>query len=104
MAVNIADLETTAIQIVQNVIDHESSINFIAGMMGVLPEVVLAEKFLPMLVGTLKFMQQSTGKPLTDVMGDLMNHISPGGPLSPILSPPGTPTDGLDDASKMPVG
>lgn len=92
MTVSIANLESTGIQIVQNVIDHEGTINMIAGMVGIAPEVAFAEKFLPMLVGTLKFMQQETGKGLADVFNDLMNHISPGGPLSPVLSPAGTPT------------
>jgi hypothetical protein len=92
MTVTAAGLESTGIAIVENIIDHEGSINMIAGMVGILPEVAFAEKFLPMIVGALKFMQEETGKSMAEVASDLMNHISPNGPLSPVLSPPGTPT------------
>ena len=92
--ITIADLEKTAEQIVANLIDHETSINFIAGMVGILPEVAIAEKALPMIMGLLKFMQQETGKSLPEVFTDLMNHVTPGEPNSPILSPT------LDDPSR----
>jgi hypothetical protein len=84
----ISDLEKTAQMIVDNIIDHETSINFIAGMMGIGPEVAIAEKFLPMIAGLLQFLQQSTGKPLIEVLPDLMNHITPGEPNLPSLGPP----------------
>jgi hypothetical protein len=87
MTISISDLEKTGAQIVQNIIDHEGTINVIAGMMGILPAVALAEKFLPLLVGTLTFMQQASGKSLIDVTTDLANHITPGQANSPILAP-----------------
>ena len=86
--VTAVDLEKTGQQIVESIIDHEGTINMIAGMVGILPEVAFAEKFLPMIVGALKFMQEQSGKSLAEVAGNLMDHISPNGPLSPILSAP----------------
>ena len=86
--ISIADLEKTGEQIVQNLLDHQASINFIAGMMGIGPEVALAEKALPLLVGVLKFMQQESGKSLTEVFSDLMNHNIPGLPNSSALAGP----------------
>lgn len=88
MTLSLTDLEKTAEQIIENVIDHETTINAIAGMVGILPEVTLAEKFLPMVAGALQFMQQESGKPLTQVFIDFMNHITPGQPNSPILTAP----------------
>jgi hypothetical protein len=88
MTISLSDLEKTGAQIIQNVIDHEGTINLIAGAVGILPEVTMAEKFLPMIAGALQFMQQESGKGLIDVFSDFMSHITPGQANSPILSVP----------------
>lgn len=79
-------------KIVEGVVDHEGLINTIAGMAGILPEVSLAEKALPILQLILQFLEQETGKGPLEVFKDLISHITPGGPLSPSLSetPEGT--------------
>src|SRR5258708_36912143 len=89
----ITDLETTASNIVKGVMEHEMLINTIAGAVGILPEVELAEKLLPLIAGVLQVMQGQSGKSLLDVFGELVNHVVPGQPNSPILS------GGMPDAS-----
>ena len=91
MTISIADLAKTAENIVEGVIEHEGLINTIAGAVGILPQVALAEKALPLLAGVLKFMQQETGKDLIDVFGDLLGHLTPGKPNSPVLTDGGPP-------------
>jgi len=86
MAISITDLGTTAGNIIQGITEHEALINMIAGAVGILPEVALAEKFLPMIAGLLQFMGQQSGKSLPDVVTEVMNHLTPGQPNSPILS------------------
>lgn len=81
----IATLESTAIDVVQGVIDHEGLINGVASALGVLPEVLFAEKAFPVIIGTLRFMQQESGKSWPDVFSDLMSHLTPGQPNSPAL-------------------
>ena len=84
----ITDLEKAAANIVQGVTEHEMLINMIAGAVGILPEVELAEKLLPLVTGVLKFMQGQGGGSLLDVFQQLANHIVPGQPNSPILTGP----------------
>lgn len=81
-----ANILTIANNIVQGVTDHEGLINTIAGMAGILPEVSLAEKALPMLAAVLQFMQQETGKGLLEVFQDLLNHLTPGAPNAAVLT------------------
>lgn len=87
MTISIAEIEKTAESIVNNIIDHETSINLIAGMVGILPEVAVAEKALPIIAGVLQYMQGTSGKSLIQVFGDLMSHLTPGQPNSPVLAP-----------------
>ena len=82
----IADIEKAASNIVAGVIDHEGLINTIAGAVGILPEVALAEKFLPLVAGVLQYMQ-GNGSSLQQAFQDLVNHVTPGAPNSPQLAP-----------------
>src|SRR6266702_6915772 len=82
----IADVETAAANIIKGVTEHEGLINMIAGAVGILPEVALAEKLLPLLAGVLQIMQGSGGKSLIEVFEELVNHVTPGLPNSPVLS------------------
>ena|SRR6266436_5650542 len=84
----VTDLEKAAQNVIQGVMDHEMLINMIAGAVGILPEVALAEKLLPLLAGVLQVMQGQGGGSLMDVFGQLVNHIVPGQPNSPILNGP----------------
>src|SRR5258707_6130868 len=88
----ITDFETTASNIVKGVMEHEMLINTIAGAVGVLPEVELAEKLLPLVAGVLQFMQGQGGGNLMDVFNQLVNHIVPGQPNSQILGPSQDPS------------
>jgi hypothetical protein len=83
---SVSDLLTIAQTIIRNIEDHEDSINFIAGMAGILPEVALAEKALPMIAAVLQFMQEQTGKSLIEVFQDVLSHLTPGGPNSAVLT------------------
>lgn len=94
----IADLEKLGETIVNNIIDHETSINMLAGLAGLSEPVALAEKFLPAIAGALHFMQQETGKPWMEIVSDLMNHITAGQPNAPILSPANEPVDHHQDS------
>jgi hypothetical protein len=75
-----ANLMTIAGNILQGVESHQGLINSIAGMAGILPEVSLAEKALPMVCAVLQFMQEESGKGLLEVFQDLLNHLTPGQP------------------------
>jgi hypothetical protein len=75
-----ANLMTIAENILQGVESHQGLINSIAGMAGILPEVSLAEKALPMVCAVLQFMQEESGKGLLEVFQDLLNHLTPGQP------------------------
>ena len=74
-------------KILDGVVDHEHLINTIAGLAGVGPEVALAEKALPMVAATLKFLQQETGKGPLAAFKDFMDHLTPGMPNAPALAP-----------------
>ncbi len=93
---NIADIEKLGETIVNNIIDHQTSINMLASLAGLSVPVALAEKFLPMIAATLHFMQQETGKPWMEVLSDLMAHLTPGQPNAPVLAPA---APGQDQAS-----
>lgn len=95
---SIADIEKLGETIVNNIIDHEASINMLAGLAGLSVPVAYAEKFLPMIASTLHFMQQETGKPWTEVLSDLMSHLTPGQPNAPVLSPTNTSVDHHQDS------
>ncbi|SRR5260221_8142051 len=84
----VADLEKAAQNIVQGVMDHEGLINIVAGAVGILPEVALAEKLLPLIAGVLQYMQGQGGGSLQDVFKQLVNTVVPGQPNSPILTGP----------------
>lgn len=84
---NVADIEKAAEQIIKNVQEHEGSLNFIAGLAGILPEVQLAEKALPLLVQGLHLIEQETGKSPLDAFKDLVDHLTPSAPNSVVLSP-----------------
>lgn len=94
MSITIADLEKAAESIVEGVIDHEGLINVIAGTVGILPAVSLAEKALPLLAGVLQFLQQESGKGLVETFTDLINHLTPGQPNAPALAPDQQSTSG----------
>jgi hypothetical protein len=87
MAINIADIEKTAANIVNGIIEHETLINMIATTVGIMPAVAIAEKGLPFIVGVLQFLQQESGKPWTEVIADFFAHNTPGQPNIPILGP-----------------
>ncbi len=88
MSISLADIEKTASAIIQGISEHQTLINMIATSVGIMPEVALAEKALPMIAGILQFMQQESGKSLPDVFADLMSHLTPGQPNSPVLTAP----------------
>lgn len=83
----IADIEKTAENIIQGVIDHEGLINTIASLTGLMPAVAIAEKALPFIAGILQFLQQESGKSLPEVLGDFFTHNTPSKPNIPVLGP-----------------
>ena len=85
----ISNLAKTGETVLQGVIDHESMINVVAGMTGVLPEVLFAEKAFPIIILALRAIQQSSGKSWGEAFSDLMDHLTPGKPAAPALSAPG---------------
>lgn len=88
MSIDIAAIEKTAAAIVNGIIEHEGLINTVATLTGVMPAVAVAEKALPFVAGILQFLQQETGKSLTQVFADFLSHNTPSKPNLPELSPP----------------
>jgi hypothetical protein len=84
-AANIMDM---AQKILAGIADHEGLINTVADLAGFGPEVSMAEKILPVISSVLSFMEQETGKGLVQVVEDLLQHLTPGQPNSPVLSLP----------------
>ena len=72
---NLLDIEKAAEQALQAAIDHEGIINSIATMTGILPQVSLIEKSLPIGVALLQFAEQETGKPPLDILKDFLDHM-----------------------------
>jgi hypothetical protein len=54
------------------------------------PQAAVITPFLPLfqqVISAVDIVQQDTGKPVLDVIQDVINHLTPGQPNAPALSP-----------------
>ena len=73
---------------------------FISFMLGFIPGAQVAVPFMPFALGALKALDEAAkkvadgnpGAAAQDVLQEVMNHLTPGKPNSPILSVPEAPT------------
>jgi hypothetical protein len=75
MSWTFADVTALAKKVVDGVIADEPEINTIATMAGILPEVAMAEKGLPILALGLQVIAQETGKTPGQVFADVISHF-----------------------------
>ena len=88
MAVTLADIEKIGASVIEGIIDHEGLINTVAGAAGILPQVLMAEKLLPLVAGLLQFGEAETGKGLLQIVQDFVSHVTKGQSNSPWLNGP----------------
>jgi len=66
------------------------------------PQVAAITPFLPLftkVVQAADVISADSGKPILDIIQDIMNHLTPGMPAAPALSPTAAPADHQAGAS-----